>query len=140
MINNSDAQDAQPKLFTEKVAEVKNSHRAGVGLYQVSIARDYSLEEMLNFISSTILKDRNVSRYLSGQVTHAIENFKEMYKAFVKEAKELEKKKDYQGAFNRVAKAKLLQEELFKNMIPKAKEEIRKCDEWLSKLRMKSID
>jgi len=34
----------------------------------------------------------------------------------------------------------LLQEELFKNMVPKAKDEIKKCDEWLSKLRMKSID
>ncbi|MBN2153118.1 MAG: hypothetical protein JW839_16820 [Candidatus Lokiarchaeota archaeon] len=138
LVNNFDGVEAQPLAFIDKVAEIKRTHEKGVGIYQVSVKYDYNMNEPLNFIVSTIMKDKAIERVVSGELTRRIENLKHMYAAFTSEAKSLEKAKQFQEAFNRVAKAKLIQEELFKYN-PKVSKEIKACEEWMSKLRVKSI-
>lgn len=139
LANNFDANEAQPVAFIDKIAELKHSREKDVGIYQVSIKYDYNLEEPFNFIVTTILKDESVKKRVSWELQRRIENMREMYDALLKEARSLEKGKKVQEAFNRIAKAKIIQEELFKYN-PKAGKEIKACDAWLSKLRLKSID
>ena len=139
VINNYDASDAQPQAFMERIADIKKSKEYNAGIFEVSLRYEYNLEEMFNFLVSKIMKDKLMQDFVSRRLDDLLQNYKQMYKALVKEAKAMEKKKDFQGAFNRVAKAKLIQEELFKNNISKAQKELKKCDDWLSKLRVKSL-
>jgi len=139
LANNFDANEAQPMAFIDKIVELKHSREKDAGIYEVSIKYDYNLEEPLNFMTTTILKDESVKKLVSAELQRRIDNMKEMYDALLKEARSLEKSKKVQEAFNRVAKAKVIQEELFK-YYPKAQKEIKTCDAWLSKLRLKSID
>nr|MDO8083468.1 ADP-ribosylation factor-like protein [Candidatus Sigynarchaeum springense] len=138
LVNNFDGVEAQPLGFVDKVSEIKRTHEKDVGIYQVSIKYDYNMNEPLNFIVSILMKDKAVEKVVSGELTRRIESLKQMYEAFTKEAKSLEKGGQFQEAFNRVAKAKLIQEELFKYN-PKVGKEIKICENWMSKLRVKSI-
>ncbi len=140
LINNFDADGAQPNDFNQKVADIKNIHGSTVGIYEISLKYDFNMENMLNFIVSTIMKDKDVAKFVASEIERVIRNFQEMYKSFWKEAKELEKAKNFQQAFNRIANAKQIQEELFKQNIPGAQKEIKKCDEYLGKLRRSSFD
>jgi ADP-ribosylation factor related protein 1 len=139
LVNNFDGVEAQPLAFIDKVSEIKRTHGRDVGIYQVSIKYDYNMNEPLNFVVSIIMKDKAIERVVSGELTRRIENLKQMYEAFTKEAKSLEKGKQYQEAFNRVAKAKLIQEELFKYNPKSTTPQLKLCEEWMSKLRGKSI-
>ncbi len=139
LVNNFDGVEAQPLAFTDKVSEVKRTHGKDVGIYQVSIKYDYNMNEPLNFIVSTLMKDKAIEKVVSGELTRRIDNLKQMYDAFTKEAKSLEKAKQFLEAFNRVAKAKVIQEELFKYNPKDQAPKIKLCEEWMSKLRMKSI-
>nr|MDO8117185.1 hypothetical protein [Candidatus Sigynarchaeota archaeon] len=139
LIDNFDADGAQPNDFNQKVADIKNIHGSTVGIYEISLKYDFNMENMQNFIVSTVMKDNSVSKFVTNEIVRVIRNFQEMYKSFWKEAKELEKSKQYQSAFNRIANAKQIQEEFFKQNIPGAQKEIKKCDDYLSKLRRSSI-
>ncbi len=138
LVNNFDGVEAQPLAFVDKVSETKRTHGKDVGIYQVSIKYDYNMNEPLNFIVSILMKDKAIEKVVSGELTRRIESLKQMYDAFTKEAKSLEKGGKYQEAFNRVAKCKLIQEELFKYN-PKVGKEIKACEDWMSKLRVKSL-
>ncbi len=139
LVNNFDGVEAQPLAFVDKVSEIKRTHGKDVGIYQVSIKYDYNMSEPLNFIVSILMKDKAIEKVVSSELTRRIESLKQMYEAFTKEAKSLEKAKQFQEAFNRVAKAKLIQEELFKYNPKDQAPKIKFCEEWMSKLRVKSI-
>nr|MDO8112802.1 ADP-ribosylation factor-like protein [Candidatus Sigynarchaeota archaeon] len=139
LVNNFDATEAQPVAFVDKISELKHTRGKDVGIYQVSVKYDYNLDEPFNFLVTIILKDVSMKNFVSGELKRRIDSMKSMYDALIKEAKSLEKAKKWQETFNRVAKAKLIQEELFKYN-QKAQKEIKVCEDWLSKLRMKSIE
>ncbi|NMC05501.1 MAG: GTP-binding protein [Candidatus Lokiarchaeota archaeon] len=139
LVNNFDGVEAQPLAFIDKVTEIKRTHGRDVGIYQVSIKYDYNMNEPLNFVVSTLMKDKAIEKVVSAELTRRIDSLKQMYEAFTKEAKALEKNKQFQEAFNRVAKAKLIQEELFKYNPKSTTPQLKFCEEWMSKLRVKSI-
>lgn len=139
IVNNFDATGSQPQAFIDKITDVKKLPGITAGIFEVSLKHAYNMEELLNFLVSHLMRDKVVQQFVSKKMDAMLDNYKEMYKALVKEAHAMEKQKDFQGAFNRIAKAKLVQEELFKNNLPNAQKEIKKCDEWLSKLRLTSL-
>ncbi|MHA1680009.1 MAG: ADP-ribosylation factor-like protein [Promethearchaeota archaeon] len=141
LVNNFDSAGAQPVAFMDSISELKRMRGKDVGIFEVSLKYEYNLEEPLNFLISIFMKDKVVEKFVSSRLDVLIANFKEMYQSFLKEAKVLEKEGKFQHAYNRVAKAKLIQEEMFKyaSKLQKVQKEIKKCDELMSKLRMKSL-
>ncbi|MHA1699065.1 MAG: ADP-ribosylation factor-like protein [Promethearchaeota archaeon] len=137
LINKFDHPGAKPKDFIENVLDIKRIPNKEVGVYETSIEQNYRLKEPMNFVVSVLMKDSTIDKIVKKEMNKMIKNFQEIYDAYIKEAKIMEKNKDFESAFNRVYKAKLIQEELFKYNMNKAQKQIKKCEEWMAKLRKK---
>ncbi|MBD3185812.1 GTP-binding protein [Candidatus Bathyarchaeota archaeon] len=141
LVNNFDLPDAQPVSFIDSISELKHDKTKKVGIFEVSLKYEYNMDEPINFLASTLMADKVVESFVSNKVNAMVDDFKQMYDAFLKEARQLEKEGKFQSAYNRIARAKLIQEELFKHTSKhnKIQKEIKKCDSLMSKLRLKSI-
>jgi hypothetical protein len=89
---------------------------------------------VLAFLASVVLQDEEMKDFVDDEVERLAHNYGEIYKAFVEEAQEFERKGDKVKARERVYKAKLVQEELLEHGYSKASAKVRKCNEWLAKL------
>lgn len=116
------------------LATVKASGRL-VAAFDTSIKENRNVDKALTFIASTALGDAALRQFVDAEVARVNKNLGEMYKAYIREAKQLEKAGDVQAAIARVSRAKLVQDELFKQGFSKAVKEIDTCTRWLAKLR-----
>ncbi|MHA1369754.1 MAG: ADP-ribosylation factor-like protein, partial [Promethearchaeota archaeon] len=132
--NKHDMPEARNSTAIKDALDFDKIKQKLVGFYEISIKNNYNLDKPLNFMVSIALKDEDVEKYVSKELKRLLKNYKEMYNAFIKEAKILEKEKNYKDAYNRIFKARLIQEELFKNGISKAQKEIKNCDKMLARL------
>ncbi|MEX2684168.1 MAG: ADP-ribosylation factor-like protein [Candidatus Sigynarchaeota archaeon] len=134
MSNKIDKPDARP------LAEVVNALDLGaikdrlVGVFETSVKTSKNIDKALNFVASTALSDQALRRFVDSEIARLNRNLGEFYKAYVEEAKYLEGQKDFKKAADRVNKAKLVQEELFKQGFSKAAKEIQKCNAWIARL------
>ena len=138
LVNKLDLPMSKPRVVVESAIDYHAITRPVMAIHEISVKNGYNLDKALNFIVSLILKDNEMERFVSKEIKRLIKNYKEMYKAYVKEAKVMEKKKDFQTAYNRVYKARMIQEELFKHGWSKAAKKMKKCDNWLNKLQSKA--
>ncbi len=105
-----------------------------VGMNEVSVKENKNMDKTIAFLASIVLQDEDMKDYVDEEVARLARNFEDVYRAFIEEAKELEKKGDKAKARDRVYKAKLVQEELLQEGFMKAASKVRKCEEWLTKL------
>ncbi len=105
-----------------------------VGVNEVSVKENKNMDKTLAFLASIVLQDEDMKDYVDDEVARLARNFEEIYKAFIEEAKELEKKGDKEKARDRIYKAKLVQEDLLQEGFMRAAGKVQKCKEWLSKL------
>ncbi|MBN2150565.1 MAG: hypothetical protein JW839_03865 [Candidatus Lokiarchaeota archaeon] len=134
LANKVDLPDAKPLVLVQSAIEYHEIDRTPKAIYETSVKGNYNLDKALNFIVSLVLHDSEMGKFVSREVKRLLKNYKAMYDAYVKEARLLEKDRDFQTAYNRVYKAKMVQEELFKHGDSRAQKEIRKLDQWLAKL------
>ncbi|NMC08116.1 MAG: GTP-binding protein [Candidatus Lokiarchaeota archaeon] len=136
MSNKMDKPDAKP------LVEVVNALDLGaipsgerlVGIFDTSVKTTKNIDKALNFVASTALSDQALRHFVDAEITRLNRNLGEFYKAYVEEAKVLESEGHFKKAADRVLKAKLVQEELFKQGFSKAAKEVQKCNAWLAKL------
>jgi small GTP-binding protein len=134
LVNKCDLPEAKPRVIVESALEYHAIDRAKA-IFEISVKGNLNLDKALNFIVSIVLKDADMEKFISKEIKRLIHNYNSIYEALIKEAKILEKEKQFQTAYNRVAKGRLVQEELFKHGIGRAQKEIRKDDEWLARLQ-----
>ncbi|MFX0103543.1 MAG: ADP-ribosylation factor-like protein [Candidatus Hodarchaeota archaeon] len=135
LLNKIDVPDSKSSSFIEQSLGLKQTQERTIGIYEISIKRNLNLEKALNFMVSLLLKDDVLEKFVTSELKRLIKNYRQMYNAYLKEAKLLEKEKNYPSAFHRVYKAVLIQKELFKHGIGKAQKEIKKGETWLAKLK-----
>ncbi|MBN2149917.1 MAG: hypothetical protein JW839_00595 [Candidatus Lokiarchaeota archaeon] len=105
-----------------------------VGVNEVSVKENKNMDKTLAFLASIVLQDEEMKDYVDEEVSRLARNFEEVYKAFVEEAKELEKAGDKAKARDRVYRAKLVQQELLEEGFMRAAGKVKRCQEWLSRL------
>nr|MDO8117474.1 ADP-ribosylation factor-like protein [Candidatus Sigynarchaeota archaeon] len=137
MANKMDKPDAKPLIEVVNalsLGEIKASERL-VGVFETSIKTNKNINQALTFVASTALSDQALRHFVDAEIARINKNLGEFYKAYVQEAKYLEEEeKNYKSAIDRVTRAKLVQEELFKQGFSKAAKEIAKCNKWLAHL------
>ncbi|HME56509.1 MAG TPA: ADP-ribosylation factor-like protein [Candidatus Lokiarchaeia archaeon] len=104
------------------------------GMFEISVKNKTNIEKVLNFIASQTLSDQAMRKFVDEEVDRLNRNYKELYKAYIEEAESLKAEKNYKVAIDRVYKAKVIQEELFKQGFSKAQKKIAKCNALLSSL------
>ncbi len=134
LVNKVDLPDAKPLVLVQSALDYHEIDRSPKAIFETSVKGNYNLDKALNFIVSLVLQDSEMEKFVSKEIKRLIKNYKAMYDAYMKEARLLEKNKDLQTAYNRVYKAKMIQEELFKHGDSRAQKELKKLDQWLSKL------
>jgi small GTP-binding protein len=110
-----------------------------LGIFDISIKNRTNIDKVLNFIASQTLSDQAMRKFVDKEVDRLNRNYIEIYKACIEEAKSLKTEKKYTDAINRVYKAKIIQEELFKQGFSKARKKIAKCNALLSRLNKLAI-
>lgn len=104
------------------------------GIFDVSVKSKTNIEKVLNFIASQTLSDKAMRMFVNEEVDRLNRNYKELYKVYLEEAESLKAEKNYKVAIDRVYKAKVIQEELFKQGFSKAQKKIAKCSSLLFRL------
>ncbi|MEX2681559.1 MAG: ADP-ribosylation factor-like protein [Candidatus Sigynarchaeota archaeon] len=134
LVNKVDLPDAKPLVLVQSALDYDEIDRSPKAIFEISVKGNYNLDKALNFIVSLVLQDSEMEKFISKEVKRLIRNYKAMYDAYVKEAKIAEKNKDFQTAYNRVYKAKMIQEELFKHGDSRAQKELKRLEQWMGKL------
>lgn len=134
MSNKIDKPDAKPLVDVVNALDLGAIRERLVGVFETSVKTSKNIDKALNFVASTALSDQALRHFVDAEIARLNRNLGEFYKAYVEEAKYLEGEKDFKKAADRVNKAKLVQEELFKQGFSKAAKEITKCNVWLAKL------
>ncbi|MHA1680665.1 MAG: ADP-ribosylation factor-like protein [Promethearchaeota archaeon] len=132
--NKVDDPEAKPAPMVKKALLVDEIRDRSFGFYEISVKNSYNIDKALNFMVSIILQDDQMDRFISNEMKRLIRSYKEMYRAYLKESKVLEKENEFQKARDRIHTAIFIQEELFKNGYSKAQKEIKKCTGLLKKL------
>ncbi|MEX2680960.1 MAG: ADP-ribosylation factor-like protein [Candidatus Sigynarchaeota archaeon] len=132
--NKVDLPDARSIETVKNALGLASITGRDVGVTEVSVKENKNMDKVLAFLASIVLQDEEMKDYVDEEVARLARNFEEIYKAFIEEAKELEKRGDKEKARDRVYKAKLVQEELLEEGFMKAASKIQKCKEWLAKL------
>ncbi len=135
MSNKIDKPDARPLVEVVNALDLGAIKERLVGVFETSVKLHKNIDKALNFVASTALSDQALRRFVDTEIARLNRNLGEFYKAYVEEAKYLETQNDLKKAADRVNKAKLVQEELFRNGFSKASKEITKCNIWLAKLK-----
>ncbi len=134
MSNKIDKPDAKPLVDVVNALDLGAIKERLVGVFETSVKLHKNIDKALNFVASTALSDQALRRFVDAEIGRLNRNLGEFYKAYVEEAKYLEAQKEFKKAADRVLKAKLVQEELFKQGFSKATKEVTKCNVWLAKL------
>jgi small GTP-binding protein len=132
--NKVDLQDARSIESVKAALGLDTISDRDVGVHEVSVKENKNMDKTLAFLASVVLQDEEMKEYVDDEVARLAHNFEEIYKAFVDEAKELEKKGDKAKARDRVYKAQKVQEELLEEGFMKAAAKVQKCKEWLARL------
>jgi small GTP-binding protein len=134
MSNKMDKPDAKPLVDVVNTLGLGEIHDRLVGIFDTSIKTSKNIDKALNFVASTALSDQALRHFVDAEIARLNRNLGEFYKAYIEEAKYLESEGHLKKAAHRVLKAKLVEEELFKQGFSKAAKEIAKCNVWLAKL------
>lgn len=134
LANKIDLPEARPRVVVEAALQYHDIDRPSKQVYEISVQSNYNLDKALNHVVSLILQDHEMGKFVSREIKRLVKNYKEMFSAFTAEAKHLEKRRDHAAAYDRVYKARMVMEELFKHGDGKAQREIKKCDAWLARL------
>lgn len=134
LANKIDLPGAKPVEEITQALDLGSITDRVVGIFNISVKEGQNVEKPLNFIASCVLTDQALRRFVDEEISRLNRNYKEMYLAYIDEAKILEKESKYDKAINRINKAKYIQEELFKQGYSRAQKEILKCDGWLARL------
>ncbi|MHA1997394.1 MAG: ADP-ribosylation factor-like protein, partial [Promethearchaeota archaeon] len=132
--NKIDLPEARRLDVIKDTLEIKKMSSRIVACYEVSVKENMNVEKALNFIASFVLADDEMNQFVSGEMNRLSRTLKEVYKAFVKEAKILEREGQFEKALNRVHKAKFIQDELFNNGFSKAQKKALKCVDWMGSI------
>ncbi|MHA1793928.1 MAG: ADP-ribosylation factor-like protein [Promethearchaeota archaeon] len=132
--NKIDLPEARSLEIIKKSLDIRNIKDRLVNIHEISIKEDFNLEKPLNFIASHVLTDEDMQNFVSDEINKIATNLKGVHDAFIAEAKILEKNKKYEKALNRLYKAKLVQEELLNNGFSKARKQITKCIEQMTRI------
>ncbi len=106
-----------------------------VAVYEISVKNDINLDRPMSFLASIVLEDDDMKQFVSEEVDRLVANLKEIYKAYITEAKGLEKKGKNQEAVDRLYNARLVQLQLFDNGFSKAMKNVRQCTSWIARLQ-----
>ncbi len=139
MSNKIDKPEAKPLVDVVNALDLGTISDRLVGVFETSIKTRKNIDKALNFVASTALSDQALRHFVDAEIVRLNRNLGEFYKAYVAEAKVLETAKDYKKAADRVLKAKLVQEELFKQGFSKAAKEISKCNGWIARLNVLTV-
>ncbi|MBD3187716.1 GTP-binding protein, partial [Candidatus Bathyarchaeota archaeon] len=132
--NKIDDPEARSAAMMEIALDINSIKDRTVAFYEISIKEGRNLEKALNFMASFILQDDAMESFVSNELKRITRSYKEMFKAYIKEAKLLEKQGEYRKAEDRVHRAIFVQEELFKQGFSKARKHIKKCENMLQHL------
>lgn len=132
--NKVDLQDARSIMSVKTALGLDAITGRDVAVNEVSVKENKNMDKTLAFLASVVLQDEEMKEYVDDEVARLARNFEEIYKAFVEEAKDLEKKGDKAKARDRVYKAKMVQEELLEEGFLKAAAKVQKCKDWLARL------
>jgi small GTP-binding protein len=132
--NKVDLPDARSVESIKVALGIDTIKDRDLGVHEVSVKANKNMDKVLAFLASVVLQDEEMKDFVDDEVERLAHSYGEIYKAFVEEAQELEKKGDKVKARERVYKAKLVQEELLEHGYSKASAKVRKCTEWLAKL------
>jgi small GTP-binding protein len=138
MSNKIDKPDAKPMVDVVNALDLGAIKDRLVGIFDTSVKMHKNIDKALNFVASTALSDQALRHFVDGEIARLNRNLNEFYKAYIEEAKYLESEGHLKKAADRVLKAKLVQEELFKQGFSKAAKEVSKCNVWLAKLTEQS--
>jgi len=132
--NKVDLEDARSIETVKTALGLADITGRDVGVTEVSVKENKNMDKTLAFLASVVLQDEEMKDYVDEEVARLARNFEEIYKAFVEEAKELEKSGDKAKARDRVYKAKMIQQELLEEGYMRAAGKVKKCQDWLAKL------
>ncbi len=102
--------------------------------FDISVKTEKNINNVLNFLASHVLGIKEMRAFVDEEIARLDRNYSEIYKAYISEAKSLEKEHKYDPAIERVYKAKCIQEELFKQGFSKAQKKISICTTSLFRL------
>lgn len=105
-----------------------------LAIHEISIKENENLEKPLNFISSIVLEDEEMRAFVSEETSRIAASLDEVYKAYLAEARDLEKAGRLADAMAKVYKAKLVQDELLENGFAGARKKGLRCLDELSRL------
>nr|MDO8112632.1 ADP-ribosylation factor-like protein [Candidatus Sigynarchaeota archaeon] len=104
-------------------------------VHEVSIKTNFNMDAVPTFLAGLVLQDEEMNEYVNDEVARLAKNLNEIYTAYIEEAKVLEKSGEARKAYERVYKAKLIQEELLDHgYAGTASKKIEKCKEWMDRL------
>lgn len=132
--NKIDLADARRLDYIKDHLEVSSITTRNVATHEISIKKDENVEVVLNFIASIVLEDEEMNEFVSEEVNRLSRALKEVYKAFTKEAKMLEREGKFETALNRVHKAKFIQDELYEQGFSRARKLGLKCMDWMTRI------
>nr|MDO8116424.1 ADP-ribosylation factor-like protein [Candidatus Sigynarchaeota archaeon] len=123
-----DLPEAKPRVVVETSLGLHeiDRNRNEWAMYEVSIKSNFNVDRALNYIVSIIMQDADVEKFISNELKRLVKNYKAMFKAYMGEAKQLERNRSWSEALDRLYKARAIQEELFKQGDGKAQKEIKK--------------
>ncbi len=133
-----DLPEAKPRVVVETALglhEISKS-RNDWAMYEISIKSNVNVDRALNYIVSIVMQDADVERFISKELKRLVKNYKEMFKAYMNEAKQLEGKKAWDECLDRLYKARAIQEELFKQGDGKAQKEIKKIADTIRRIEI----
>ncbi|HME50802.1 MAG TPA: ADP-ribosylation factor-like protein [Candidatus Lokiarchaeia archaeon] len=148
-ILNQPNANGKPLLVLSNKVDLPDARRldaikAGLGLenvsgrvftiFEISIKQNYHCDMIITFLAGLVMKDEEMSDYVNDEVSRLAKNLEEIYTAYVEEAKVLEKSGESRKAYERVYKAKLVQEELLEHGYSSAAKKRQKCQEWMDRL------
>nr|MDO8118595.1 ADP-ribosylation factor-like protein [Candidatus Sigynarchaeota archaeon] len=106
-----------------------------VAVFEISVKNDINLDRPMSFLASIVLEDEEMRQFVSEEVDRLVANLKEIYKAYIIEAKELEKKGKNSEAVDRLYNARIVQLQLFDNGFSKAMKNVKQCTSWIARLQ-----
>ncbi|MFX0101832.1 MAG: ADP-ribosylation factor-like protein [Candidatus Hodarchaeota archaeon] len=112
--------------------ELEKIKNKTIGVFEISIKEDTNLDKALAFISSYALEDEEMKEFVSEEVHRLAKHLREQARSFIADAKAREKEEKFEDALKNIHKAKIIQDELFKNGFMKANKESLKCLDMMS--------
>ena len=132
--NKVDLPDARRLDAVKGALGLENVAGRTFSIFEISIKTNYHCDMIITFLAGLVMKDDEMKDYVNDEVDRLARNLEEIYIAYMDEAKLLEKSGENRKAYERVYKAKLVQEELLEHGYSGAAKKRQKCQEWMDRL------